>query len=70
MGYKGFDPRAAHLEAAKVSGKGGDVLFTAIIWPNNPKQAVMGSSGAGSDSAPPVRASSPPTPPRLCFGAV
>lgn len=44
MGCKDFDPRAAHLEAAKVSGKGEDVLCMVIIWPNNPKRAVTGLS--------------------------
>lgn len=44
MGYKDFDLRVAHLEAAKVSGKGDDVLCTVIIWPNNPKRALMGPS--------------------------
>lgn len=46
MRYKDFDLQAAHLEAAKVSGNGNDVLCTVIIWPNNPK---TGSSGSVRD---------------------
>lgn len=55
MGCKDSDPRAAHLEAAKVSGKGEVVLCMVIIWANNPKQAEMAPSrgmSAGLDSAP------------------